>query len=569
MKKISGQFLTMLLSVIMLTIAVMPTSVKAVKTSSTEYTVTMENAVDIYVGNKVPINAKQGQEMYLVYTVDSVDKETTTSYQHGVVGSDDGTAQYPYENGGIFQFNMTPCLMDVGYTYFYKFTVEEDGFECVVVKAKGKEKEYVNLTSTYGEATDDYKFFGIWLGCGYATAKLTHVMCYDENGKDLGVYGSTVKVRENAPMQYDSKLQHAYNITAKNASNVALCNAKKTDADVIYMEYTVKSADANIYQTGVVSTNKPIDDYPHNSGILVYDYFVDKPGNGYLLEEGASYIIRFMKGTSTFYADVQKTKDGVYEYYTFPNTYGTYDPEAPYVGLWFGENSNYQMTAELVNMKCYDDRGNNLGIRCNQSKVNVDHLGETEDYSDCEAMYYSKETDTLLALYADTTGKIVKGDTTEEIQYRIWDRSITLLHKDGKESYEYLYQKIYNEDVTYKRLGTYYVAFETGTEEEIPQQVVNKDTGYTVMKPDAPTREDAEFEGWVLADGTEYDFDAVVTESQTLYAKWSDGIAYVNAEVEKKTDFTPYVVVGASVAVLGAGVLGCIFMVRRGRKYGK
>ena len=161
------------------------------------------------------------------------------------------------------------------------------------------------------------------------------------------------------------------------------------------------------------------------------------------------------------------------------------------------------------------------------------------------------------------------GAYTEEIQYRIWDRSITLLHKDGKESYEYLYQKIYNEDVTYKRLGTYYVAFETGTEEEIPQQVVNKDTGYTVMKPDAPTREDAEFEGWVLADGTEYDFDAVVTESQTLYAKWSDGIAYVNAEVEKKTDFTPYVVVGASVAVLGAGALGCIFMVRRGRKYGK
>ena len=89
------------------------------------------------------------------------------------------------------------------------------------------------------------------------------------------------------------------------------------------------------------------------------------------------------------------------------------------------------------------------------------------------------------------------------------------------------------------------------------------------MKPDAPTREDAEFEGWVLADGTEYDFDAVVTESLTLYAKWSDGVTYVNAEVEKKTDFTPYVVVGASVAVLGVGVFGCIRMLRRGRKHGR
>lgn len=569
MKKIGGQFLAILLSVIILTIAVMPASVKAVKTSSTEYTVTMENAVDIYVGNKVPVNAKKGKEVYLVYTVDSVDKKATTSYQHGVVGSDDGTAQYPYENGGIFQFNMTPCLMDVGYTYFYKFSVNDDGFDCVVVKAKGKEKSYVNFTSTYGEATDDYKFFGIWLGCGNATAKLTHVMCYDESGKDLGVYGSTVKVREDAPMQYDKQVQHAYNVTAKNASNVALCNAKKTDSDIIYMEYTVKSTDSNLYQTGVVSTNKPTNDYPHNSGILVYDYFPDKPGNGYLLEEGASYIIRFVKGEDSFYADVQKTKNGVFEYYTFPNQYGTYDAQAPYIGLWFGENPNYQMTAEIVNMKCYDENGNNLGIRCNQSVVNIDHLGEKEDYSSCEAMYYCEETETLIALYADTKGKVVKEDTTEEIQYRIWDRSITLMYEDGKECYDYLYQKIYDDDVTYVRLGTYYVEFETGTDTKIERQTVNTDTGYTAMKPAAPVREDAEFEGWVTADGKDYDFDAVVTESLTLYAKWSDGIAYVNADVKEKADITPYVMCGASVCVLAAGVLGCVSMVRRNKRHEK
>ena len=118
MKKSSSHLWGILLAVAVFASAFAPLSVHAVKTSSVEYTVTMENAVDIYVGNKVPVNAKQGQEVYLVYTVDSVDQETTTSYQHGVVGSDDGTAQYPYENGGIFQYNMTPCLMDVGYTYF-------------------------------------------------------------------------------------------------------------------------------------------------------------------------------------------------------------------------------------------------------------------------------------------------------------------------------------------------------------------------------------------------------------------------------------------------------------------
>lgn len=569
MKKMRGSLLAILVAVTMLMITVKPLGVEAVKTSSTEYTVTMENAVDIYVGNKVPVNAAKGKEVYLVYTVDSVNKEETTSYQHGVVGSDDGTAQYPYENGGIFQFNMTPCLMDVGYTYFYKFSVGEDGFECVVVKAKGKEKSYVNLTSTYGEATDDYKFFGIWLGCGNATAKLTHVMCYDETGKDLGVYGSTVKVREDAPMQYDNKVQHAYNVTAKNASNVALCNAKKTDADVIYMEYTVKSTASNIYQTGVVSTTRPNNDYPHNTGILVYDYFIDNPGNGYLLEEGASYIIRFVKGESEFYADVQKTKDGVFEYYTFPSQYGTYDPESPYVGLWFGENTNYQMTAELVNMKCYDDNGNNLGISCNQSVVNIDHLGEAEDYSACEAMYYSEETNTLIALFKNAKGKVVKDGKTEEIQYRIWDRSITLMYEDGKETYDYLYQKIYNDDVTYTRLGTYYVEFYTGTDEKIDRQTVNAETGYTVLKPKDPVRSDAEFVSWITADGKEYDFDSVVTESLTLYAKWSDGASYVNADVQEKRDITPYVVSGASVCVLAAGALGCVSMIRRSRRHGK
>ena len=132
--------------------------------------------------------------------------------------------------------------------------------------------------------------------------------------------------------------------------------------------------------------------------------------------------------------------------------------------------------------------------------------------------------------------------------------------------FEYAYQRFYTDEVVYERLGTYYVDFQTGTDEQIERQTVNGDTGYTVLKPEEPTREDATFEGWVLSDGTEYDFDSIVSETITLYAKWSDGISYEKMEASSDKNLGPLIAIASSVVLLAAAVAVSIVIVRRGGK---
>lgn len=547
-------------------VATLPSMARAVTPSAEEYTVSMNDTFDIFIGNETPVELSKGKEVYLVYTVESVDQKATTSYQHGVLASDSIADRYPYENGGVLHYTDKSGMLDVGSTYFLKFSMTDDGLECVVVRAKGDDREVIDFPSVYGDATDAYAHVGIWFGCGNVTAEFSHVLCYDENGKDLGVYSNVGTVPPAKAFQYDTKVQQSYDVSVEGAWNVALTNAKKTDAEVIFMEYTVESSDSRLNQTGALSSLKVNQNYPHDNGNLLYDSFSDNVGNGYLLEEGASYIIKFIKGEKTLTTQVQKTVDGEHETYSFSNVYGTYNPEAPYVGLWFGEGVGYPVTFELINMKCYDENGNNLGVQSNQMLVNIAQKGEKSDYTGCESLYYSKEEDTFVALYSDKTAKVTKDGETKEITYEIWDSTIHLNFEDGTKLFEYAYQRFYTDEVVYERLGTYYVDFQTGTDEQIERQTVNGDTGYTVLKPEEPTREDATFEGWVLSDGTEYDFDSIVSETITLYAKWSDGISYEKMEASSDKNLGPLIAIASSVVLLAAAVAVSIVIVRRGGK---
>ncbi len=411
MKGKSKRILVALLAGAML--VAMPFTSQAVEPSGVEYSMTLNKGLDVFIGNEKAIDAMKGEEMYLVYTVKSVDQNATTSYQHGIVGSDDGSAAYPYENGGILNYNMKACLLEEGYTYFYKFMISDGQMDCIVTKAKGDDRQLISFSETFGDGTDQYKYFGVWFGCGTVTAKLTHMMCYDSKGNDLGISGAS----DDKIMSYDTKVQHAYTVSGNKVTNLAISNAKKTDAEVIYMEYTVDQVDAKLYQNGVISTAAPKDVYPHNTGSLLYEMFKDQPGNGYLLEEGASYLIRFEKKADSFSAKVQKAKGGVAEIYTFPLTWGTYDVNAPYVSLWFGEGGDYTVSLELSNMKCYDANGNNLGIQTNQQIARVTHYGEMEEYADAESVYFEEKTGNVVALYDDKTAKVTRDGKTEEITY--------------------------------------------------------------------------------------------------------------------------------------------------------
>lgn len=569
-KNAYGKKAVALVVAVVLLMGLLPISASAVKPSGKEYGVSLGNATDVFIGNKTPVDLKAGESVYMVYTVESVEEisieslpDAKEAIQHGVVATGDNTRRYPYEYGGKFFYRMDGGLLDVGYTYFFKFGVNEAGeFEYTVGKSKDGESSYVTFPLEYGEGTDDYNSFGFWFGVGYVTAELSHVMCYDENGNDLGVKSFGASVNTPDRMQYDTQVQHAYSVSAVGVNNLAISSAKQRSSDVTYMEYTVKSADSRMYQTGVYSTINPSDTYPHNFGQLYYESFSDNLGNGYLLDVGASYIIRFEHEEKMMTASVQKTKDGKTEVYTFPATYGTYYEEAKYFGLWFGEGPSYPITLELINMKCYDDKGNNLGIRSNQGATSIVHFGEHEDYSVCEGLYINRENGALLALTDDKNAKLTVDGKTTDATYRIEAGKMILVTDAGKETFDFLFQRITGENAVYDRLGTYYVTFVDGTDNPPAKQKVDAETGYTAMKPADPTREDATFEGWVLSDGTAYDFDSVVSESLTLYAKWSDGIAY-EAVGDAAIEWGPIIGIGSSVLLLAAALVIIIVLVRK------
>lgn len=563
--KTSSKFILSLLLVVSMVVT-LPIMTKAVEPSTQEYTVSLNDTFDVFIANETPVELSKGKEVYLVYTVESVDQQASTSYQHGIVASDNITERYLYEDGGVLRHTVTGGLLEAGCTYFLKYSMTEDGMECVAVRAKGDDREVIDFPHAYGDATDTYKYVGLWFGCGNVTAELSHVLCYDETGKDLGVYSNAATIPPTHAFQYDTKIQHASDLTVKDAYNVGIYNKEQTDAKEIYFEYTVKNSESKIYQNGVFSTTKPKQSYPHNNGCLLHDNFQEDIGNGYLLVPGASYIVRITKEDTALIAYVQRSIGGEYETYSFKYSYGDYNAEAPYVGLWFGEGLNYPVSFEIINMKCYDASGNNLGVQFNQTGLNIENKGEQSDYTECEAMYYSKEEDSFIALYQDKTAKVTKDGKTQEITYEIWESTIRLNFDDGPKLFEYAYQRFFTDKVTYNRLGTYYVDFKTGTEQQIERQTINEDTGYKVLKPEEPVREDATFEGWVLSDGTEYDFDSIVSESITLYAKWSDGVIYEEEATSGDTDFAQIIAIVSSAVLLLASVVVGIIIIHRGGK---
>ena len=546
--------------------------------SSEEYTLSFRGINDVFFGNARAIDAKAGTEVYITYTVDTVWDENDT-VQHGIVATDQPELAYPYKEGGVVSYSMNAPLLKEGYTYFFKFTYTDEEFKYTAASSKGDESEYVVFANSTGDATDEYTHFGVWFGTGKVSVRLTHVRCYDQNGNDLGVYAPKHRdsLMDDAKlMNKDQEVDHKYNITIENGLNVAISNAKETGANTVYMEYTVKSCDAKIYQTGVLNHKNPKASYPHTQrGCLLMESFQKEPGHGYLLQEGASYIIKFQRKEQFFLTLVQKTYNGKSEFHEFTSSVGEYVYGNPYFGLWFGEGQGYTVNCELTDFKCYDENKNNLGVQTNDvnGPAKITHFGAMEDYSGCEAMYYCRDTKGVVALYRDQTAKVTRDDVTENITYKIKDNVLELIFDDQTETYEYFYQQFTDEDGnSYVRLGTYYVDFVTGTDKNIERLTVDAGSGYTIASPAALTKDGAEFQGWYLSDGAEYNFDSIVDSSITLYAKWSDEPNYMDVDItEKDTSVTaehpgwffPAVI---SAILVAAGIIAGIVVGKKGKK---
>lgn len=544
--------------------------------SDEEYTLSFSGVNEVFFGNVKPMDLKAGKVVYLTYTVDKVRGDHAAA-QHGVVATERPETRYPYDKGGVICYSDNAPILEEGCTYFFKFFyTKENGFEYVAAKAKGSSSQWVWFQARIGDELDDYTHCGIWFAGGNVSVKLTHVRCYDHAGNDLGIYAPKHKdtllddAQERLP---NDSIDHRYSISINNAINVVISNEKQTSSDTVYMEYTVKeSSGTSIYQNGLLNHHAPQKSYPHDgAGYMLYEMY-KKPGQGYLLQEGASYVITFRKLHGQFLVLIQRTLDGKVEFKEFAAGIGTYAEGDPYYALWLGEGADFPVTCELVDFRCYDANSNNLGVQTNDrsDRIKIEHIGELEDYGGCEAVYYNAQSGHFIMLYSDQTAKVTRGTESCTASYKIKNDVLTLQLADGTiEDYSYSYQQFTDQDGNvYTRLGIYTVTFVTETEEAIESVTLNAEYGYYVAAPETPAKDGAEFMGWYLSDGTEFDFNSVVLESLTLYAKWSDDPVFQQSNtgsepISGETE-NGWVVPGAvSVLILLAGAVSAVLILKK------
>lgn len=286
--------------------------------SNVYYDVTIRDKTFVYIGNKKDVEWKVGDSYFMTYTVKSMEKDGTK--QCGLMNTSDRDADYPYLTGTM-HFAQESLLLEEGYTYFLRFDVTEDGFSYTAGKAMEDESHYVKLPHVYGEVKTKNPYFGIWLGEGEgATVELTKVSCYDMEGTDLGIYApkaSKISISEMVPRD---DVNHRYSFSMENASCIAFGNARKTQSEGIFLEYTISNCEAKeVTQSGAAMSNAPTERYPHAKvGYLNYA-FHDTTEECDLITEGAHYLVRFERGDKSFEVLVKRTtKDGEVDYFTYP-----------------------------------------------------------------------------------------------------------------------------------------------------------------------------------------------------------------------------------------------------------
>ena len=538
--------------------------------SSTEYTVEI-NSDRAFIGSSKAVDVSGGDAVYMTYTVSEVRQDDIT--QSGFVATQDNQESYPYaDNLGLMRYNhLEDILLREGYTYFIKFQVTaEYGYEVTAAYSNGSDEGYeTDFIHTEGTVQDGMKYCGIWMTGGTAKATLTHVRIYDQKGNDLGVTENGATVIDPT-MKAISGVEYSYAFSVKDQTALAISNRDWTNSDVIYMEYTVKNrTQEDSTQTGVGMTNNPTAKYPHTgTAALLKFMWVAETEDSPLAGNDVTYLVRFTKSDTGYQTTVEYEVDGKKVHARFPNEYGTYSEKFGHAYLWF----DGPLTADFVNFKCYDGNGKNLGVQVNDSEIEVIHYGGLEDYSVCEGGYYCSENGQLIMLTKDRDATLLAGDTIGSGTYYVEDDTYLLtMNMDGA-TVPYNYYYIYMTDESgnkYVRLKDNIVTIVTG--KETTKETASMETSYKVEQPEEPTLSGNTFLGWYLSDGTEYDFEQVVSESVTVYAKWRDGDGneYLATEAQTetgKTDYTMILAIAICVLLVAASAGAGIWIVGRGKK---
>lgn len=139
-----------------------------------------------------------------------------------------------------------------------------------------------------------------------------------------------------------------------------LCNKKAGSSEngtEYFLTYTVKKATyKKASRQSLVGTANPERAQPYaEGGVLRYS-----SENIPLVEEGATYFIRFVVAKGGFRYDITRSVDGNLEKIYLDSVSGDATDEMQYFGLWLDMAS---VDVELTKVHCYDANGRDLGIQ--------------------------------------------------------------------------------------------------------------------------------------------------------------------------------------------------------------
>ncbi len=199
MRRIKRKVIGSFLAVCMLLLGSVTTATAAetfeqignVKPSKIAYNIELKNANVISIFNRDKVDLSIGKRYYLTYTVDEVNEHDINT--SGLFVANDKTNSTPYVSGQLKFTSKKDMLLEPGASYFCRMEVTEEGFDYVFAKMGQKDSHWIELPQKENHKSEDFKYFGIYLrGTGTLTAKLSSVLCYDEQGNNLGLEVKTV-----------------------------------------------------------------------------------------------------------------------------------------------------------------------------------------------------------------------------------------------------------------------------------------------------------------------------------------------------------------------------------------
>lgn len=355
--------------------------------ASAGYTVTLTNAGNVFLCNKIPTDGP----VTIEYTVAT---KTNVGYnREGAVVTTDPEAERPFVDGvGSMQFEEIVYLLDTDAGCTNKAVISKGGdgqaHGDFYVMGKWDNATWPLPKSTETAATTA-QYFGLWFentsdsAAGAEKLVLTNVTCTDAEGNDLGLqsYSAGCVIEGGEPeVPEEPEEPGEYKVTLENTENVFLCNRVPTD-EAVTITYTVASASHAYTQGGAVATSDPTVAYPYNGdiGSMYYDNYC------YLLYEGYEHEVKIEKGSSgavnknsTTYHVKGKTDEGFDDVpYSFSLPAGNGNKGAKYFGIWLAGSAT---SVVLTNVTCKDADGNDLGLQCYSEGVALEKELQAAEY---------------------------------------------------------------------------------------------------------------------------------------------------------------------------------------------